>query len=162
MSYTIKLFKSSGFSKENIPDSPELLNPLEYLEIPSLNLIQDRFLSEITLRVEYENIKNCSYAQVGNTYYYITNILSTSKDICKIFLAMDCLTTAGGIINLEFLDGITERHHTGQEEKFGKYTEDDPLLSCVEPLKISGYTEFLTRQNIWHYGASDNSQTNTC
>lgn len=143
MSYSIKLFNSSGFSKENIPDSPELLNSLEYLEIPSLNLIQDRFLSEISLRVEYENIKNCDYAQVGSTYYFITNIISTSKDICKIFLTMDCLTTSGGIINLEFLDGITERHHTGQEEKFGKYTEDDPLLSCTEPLQIVGYTEFI-------------------
>ena len=147
MNYTIKLFNSSGFSKENIPDSPELLNSLEYLEIPSLNLIQDRFLSEISLRVEYENIKNCDYCQVGNTYYFITNIISTSKDICKIFLTMDCLTTSGGIINLEFLDGVTERHHTGQEEKFGKYTEDDPLLSCTEPLQISGYTEFIPPTN---------------
>lgn len=143
MSYTIKLFKSSGFSKENIPDSPELLNSLEYLEIPSLNLIQDRFLSEVSLRVNYEDVKNCDYCQVGSTYYFITNILSTSKDICKIFLTMDCLTTSGGIINLDFLDGVTERHHTGQEEKFGKYTEDDPLLSCTEPLQIVGYTEFI-------------------
>ena len=60
---------------------------------------------------------------------------------------MDCLTTSGGIINLEFLDGITERHHTGKEEKFGKYTEDDPLLSCTEPLQISGYTEFIPPTN---------------
>ena len=46
MSYTIKLFNSSGFSKENIPDSPELLNSLEYLEIPSLNLIQDNIFHQ--------------------------------------------------------------------------------------------------------------------
>lgn len=143
MSYTIKLFNSSGFSKENIPDSPKLLDQLKYLEIQSLNILQDRFLSEISLRVEYENIKNCDYCQVGNTYYFITNILSTSKDICKIFLTLDSLTTAGGIVNLDFLDGITERHHTGEEEKFGKYTEDDPLLSCTEPLQIVSYTEFI-------------------
>ena len=143
MSYTLKLYNSSGFSKENIPDSPQLLEQLEYLEIQSLNILQDRFLSEVSLRVNYEDVKNCDYCQVGSTYYFITNILSTSKDICKIFLTMDCLTTSGGIINLDFLDGVTERHHTGQEEKFGKYTEDDPLLSCTEPLQIVGYTEFI-------------------
>lgn len=143
MSYILKLYNSSGFSKENIPESPQLLEQLEYLEIQSLNILQDRFLSEVSLRVQYEDVKNCDYCQVGNTYYFITNILSTSKDICKIFLTLDSLTTAGGIVNLDFLDGITERHHTGTEETFGKYTEDDPLLSCTEPLQITSYTEFI-------------------
>ena len=144
MQYTIKLYNSSGFSKENIPDKPSLLDDLEVIEVPSLNILQDRFLSEITLKVEYETIKNCDYCKIGNTYYFIDNILSTSRDVCKIFIKMDCLTTAGGVINLDFIDGITERHHIGDaSEEFGKYTEDDPLLSCVEPLKIAGYSEFI-------------------
>lgn len=144
MQYTIKLYNSSGFSKENIPDSPSLLNDLEVIEVPSLNILQDRFLSEVTLKVEYETIKNCDYCRIGDTYYFIDNILSTSRDVCKIFIKMDCLTTAGGVVNLDFIDGITERHHIGEiNESFGIYTEDDPLLSCVEPLKISGYSEFI-------------------
>ncbi len=144
MQYTIKLYNSSGFSKENIPDKPSLLDDLEVIEVPSLNILQDRFLSEITLKVEYEEIKNCDYCKIGDAYYFIDNILSTSRDVCKIFIKMDCLTTAGGVINLDFIDGITERHHIGDvREEFGKYTEDDPLLSCVEPLKIAGYTEFI-------------------
>ena len=144
MPYTIKLYNSSGLSKGNIPDSPALLDRLEVIEVPSLNILQDRFLSEATLKVGYETIKNCDYCKIGNSYYYIYNILSTSTDVCKIFIKMDSLTTAGGIINLDFNDGITERHHIGEiDEEFGVYTEDDPLLSCVEPLKISGYTEFI-------------------
>ena len=144
MPYTIKLYNSSGFSKENIPDTPSLLGNLEIIEVPSLNILQDRFLSEIALKVEYETIKNCDYCSIGNTYYFIDNIVSTSKDVCKIFISMDCLTTAGGIVNLDFIDGITERHHTGSlVEEFGKYAEDDPLLSCVEPLQITGYSTFI-------------------
>lgn len=144
MPYTIKLYNSSGFSKENIPDKPSLLDDLEVIEVPSLNILQDRFLSEIALRIEYETIKNCDYCSIGNSYYFINNIISTSKDVCKIFISMDCLTTAGGIVNIDFIDGITERHHTGNlVEEFGKYTEDDPLLSCVEPLKITGYSTFI-------------------
>lgn len=144
MQYTIKLYNSSGFSKENIPDSPSLLDDLEVVEVPSLNILQDRFLSEITLKVEYETIKNCDYCRIGDTYYFINNILSTSRDVCKIFIKMDCLTSAGGIVNLDFIDGITERHHTGeQDEEFGKYAEDDPLLSCIEPLQITGYSTFI-------------------
>ena len=144
MPYTIKLYNSSGFSKENIPDSPSLLDDLEVIEVPSLNILQDRFLSMIILKVSYETIKNCDYCRVGDTYYFIDNILATSSDICKIFVKMDCLTTAGGVVNLDFIDGITERHHIGEvSEEFGKYTEDDPLLSCVEPLKITGYSKFI-------------------
>lgn len=144
MQYTIKLYNSSGFSKENIPDRPSLLDDLEIIEVPSLNILQDRFLSEITLKVEYETIKNCDYCKIGNTYYFIDNILSTSRDVCKIFIKMDYLTSVGGVINLDFIDGITERHHIGDvTEDFGKYTEDDPLLSCIEPLQITGYSTFI-------------------
>ena len=144
MPYTIKLYNSSGFSKENIPDSPSLLDDLEVVEVPSLNILQDRFLSEVTLKVEYETIKNCDYCKIGDSYYFIDNILSTSRDVCKIFIKMDCLTSAGGVVNLDFIDGITERHHIGEiDEEFGKYTEDDPLLSCIEPLQITGYSTFI-------------------
>ena len=144
MPYTIKLYNSSGFSKENIPDSPALLDDLEVIEVPSLNILQDRFLSEVTLKVEYETIKNCDYCRIGDSYYFIDNILSTSRDVCKIFIKMDCLTTAGGIINLNFIDGITDRHHIKKsDDVFGQYTEDDPLLSCTEPLMITGYNAFI-------------------
>ena len=144
MPYTIKLYNSSGFSKENIPDSPALLDDLEVIEVPSLNILQDRFLSEVTLKVDYETIKNCDYCRIGDSYYFIDNILVTSRDVCKIFIKMDCLTSAGGVVNLDFIDGITERHHIGEiDEEFGKYTEDDPLLSCIEPLQITGYSTFI-------------------
>ena len=67
MPYTIKLYNSSGFSKENIPDSPALLADLEVVEVPSLNILQDRFLSEVTLKVDYETIKNCDYCRIGDS-----------------------------------------------------------------------------------------------
>ena len=54
-----------------------------------------------TARVEKQNMQFL-YSQ-GDTYYFIDNILSTSRDVCKIFIKMDCLTTAGGVVNLDFI-----------------------------------------------------------
>lgn len=147
--YTVRCFYNTGFNAINVPDSPALLASFTYRDFPSIDLLQARELSEITIRAAYADIKDADYCYIQNTndttdfvFYSIDNVVMTSQDVCTLTLTIDYLNTAGGIAQLEILDGITDRHHIAKtDDTYGKYTEEDPLLIPSKPLKLETGTQ---------------------
>lgn len=142
MSYNCRLYFNSGFNSSNIPDSPALLNTINFLDVPALEIMQDKFLSEIRVKAKWEDIQDCDYLRLLNTtnnkqwFYSVEAIAMQATDCALLSVIPDFITSIGGVANLKIIDGITERVHV-TDDTFGKYTEADPLTAPVEPLQIS-------------------------
>lgn len=148
--YTCRIFLNSGFNKNNIPDSPALLHTCSYIDVPALDILQDKFLPGVSVKATYQQVENADYVQVGSCYYFVSGgIRMTSTDVAYIPLLMDYITT-GGLSNLTVLDGITERVHVAvADDVFGAFPEKDELMAPVHPMKLvagwSGYDrEYMT------------------
>lgn len=139
MTYEIKLYENSGFDDVNIPDSYEKLDE-PILTTNTISIVQNRNLQKVSIRADYETVKNCDYCKIGDFYYAITSIIMTSSDICSVDLDFDGITSLG-LQNLEVLDGITERHHVSSDE-FGEYTENDEMLICNKSLVVDNIDKY--------------------
>lgn len=134
--YSVTVYKKTGFNSINIPDRPALLDliPLaKRQEFPALDILQDGFLSSVSIRSTWDEIKHGDYCKIGDWYYFIAFVEMTSPDVAHLVLAADFITTAGGIRAITFLDGITQRAHT-PSDGFGEWCEDDPFLTPSEPM----------------------------
>ena len=133
MQYQVKIYNNTGFDFGNIPDRAELLgDPI--LTTETISIVQNRILQSIKIRASYDTIKDADMCMIGDYYYNIVSVNMTSNDIAELELSLNPALTIG-INNLEILDGITERHHTSDDE-FGKYTEEEPMLVCSKSLVI--------------------------
>ena len=149
MTYSVKLYKNTGFNTSNIPDSPARLGS-PFIEKTAIDLIQNRVVSNVKIKVSsFDEIKDVDYCKIGDFYYIVNNIMMEARDTANLYLTPDFITSMGGVNNIEFLDGITSRHHVSEDE-YGKYREEDPLLVCKEPLKLE-YAEKLFNVNSSEY-----------
>lgn len=133
-----KIFKETGVNAVNVPDSPaRVLTWGESVKTSVIDCLQERFLKEISVSATWLEIRNADYCVIDGFYYFITGITMTSYDVARLTLEPDFLTSAGGPGSLQYLDGITERHHVPAEaDTFGAYDEPDPLLSPSQPLEL--------------------------
>lgn len=136
--YTCKLFLNTGFNAINIPDSPALVNGMSSVDVPTLDINQERFLPSVRVRAAWDTIKNADYCKVGDFYYIISNIAMTSGDVAEISLVPDYITSAGGTAALTILDGLTNRVHVA-DDTFGIYSADDPLMAPAYDMDIDSY-----------------------
>lgn len=146
--YNATLYLNTGFNAINIPDSAATLNRVSSankVTVPALDIYQARELSSFVIKcTNYAQIRNADYLYLVNTadstdfaYYSIQSITMTSMDTAVLYVTMDYILTAGGVSNLQFTDGICERHHVAlADDVFGKYDEDDPYMTPAEMLKI--------------------------
>ena len=154
MSYQCRIYKNSGFNSCNIPDSPELLEKCSFIDVPALQIMQERFLSSIRVKATWGNVKNGDYVKLYNTetgskwFYSIENIVMQAKDVAVLSVIPDYINSVGGVSGLKIVDGITERVHVSSDA-FGEYTMQDPLTTPSEPLQV---------QKVWVQIASE---TNT-
>lgn len=138
-SYSITLFKNSGFNAVNIPDSPDLLASVAHYTCDAVQILQQRFLTSIQVRTNWESVQDVDYAKVGDMYYMVDGISMLSAETASLALTPDFITSAGGVKsndNLVILDGITDRATTATDA-WGEYTEDDPLTAPQQPLQIN-------------------------
>lgn len=144
--YTVRLYFQTGFNAVNIPDGPDMLNGNElvvppvtefsYLDFPSLDLNQERFLPSVRIRASWDVIKNADYCRIGTWFYFITDIRMTSGDTAELSLMPDFLTSAGGVTQLQILDGVTERVHV-TNDAYALYGEEDPYLAPAYDMDVS-------------------------
>lgn len=140
--YTIICYKNTGFNAVNIPDTPALLESMDVILTQQVDVVQDRWLVSVRVKSAYDEIKDCDYCKVGDTYYVVDSVIMAAVDVAVLSLTMDAITTAGGPGALTFLDGITERHTTDDDEMW-KYTEPDDYMAPSQPLQIeSGRMEW--------------------
>lgn len=135
MTYSVDLYENTGFNQNNIPDSPVRLGQ-PFMTKTAIDVIQNRVISSINIKVNnFDEIKNVDYCKLGDFYYIVGSVNMKSHDVATLSLIPDFISSAGGVDNIEFIDGITTRHHVS-DDSFGKYIEEDPLLICQRPLKV--------------------------
>lgn len=146
MNYSVRLYINSGFNSVNIPDNPTLLDGQNnFIDVPALDILQDRNLSVIRVKVLWDNVKDADYLRLTKTgtqetwYYSVDNIVMENTDTASLSVTPDYINSIGGVMNIQILDGITERVHVS-DDGFGLYEDTDPLLEPKEPLEIT--TEF--------------------
>lgn len=136
MAYDCTIYRNTGFNAINIPDSPTLLNRIgNPITVPSLEILQEYFLTEIQIECGWEGVKDCDYCKVGTFYYSVLTSRMLSVGTASLLLVPDFITSAGGPAKLSYLDGIVSRA-TVSDDTFGKYTDPDPLTAPQKPLKI--------------------------
>lgn len=145
MLYTCRIYTNTGFNAVNIPDSPAVLNLCSFVDVPALDLLQERFLSLIRIRTTWDTVKDCDYCKVGDFYYSVFDIKMTSQDIAVLALTPDFVTSAGGPSALNILDGITERVHVS-DDSFGLYTNNDPYMNPAFTPEIVSYTKVFSEE----------------
>lgn len=149
-SYDITLYLNSGFNSVNIPDNPARLasSATVITTVPAVQILQDRFLSQIDIQATWAQVEDCDYIKIGTFYYSVQGVQMLSTNVARLSITPDFITSAGGftlsdgsvVTDFDILDGITERQ-TVSSDGFGAYTDDDPLMVPQRPLKLS--TEWL-------------------
>lgn len=151
--WNIRLYYETGFNAVNIPDSPALLETMTHADFPALDILQGENLSYVNVKATRAQVKNADYMRLTDgtdTFYYIVKegFTMTSIDVAVLPIAMDYFTTHGGVTGIKFLDGVVERHHVSvEDDKYGAYTEDDPMLVPSKELEfdeVSLFTDMVT------------------
>lgn len=141
--YSAELFYNTGFNSVNIPDSELTLRQAadNIKMFPALDILQPTGQTSVRLKALYEQVIGADYLLLRSQeqpelycFYAITSApIMTSVDVATLYIVEDPLLTAGGIDNIEFLDGITSRHHIAlEDDEFGAFIEDDPYLTLTE------------------------------
>ena len=150
--WNIRLYYETGFNAVNIPDSPALLETMKHADFPALDILQGEHLSYVNVKATRAQVKNADYMRLTDgtdTFYYIVeDFTMTSTDVAMLSIVMDYFTTHGGVTGIKFLDGVVERHHVAvEDDKYGAYTEDDPMLVPSKELEfdeVSLFTDMVT------------------
>lgn len=136
-SYSVTLFKNSGFNAVNIPDSPGLLSQVSHFSCDALQILQQRFLTSVQVRANWNAVQDVDYAKIGDFYYMVDGVAMLSTETAQLSLTPDFLTSAGGVKNPQFtiMDGVTDRATTGSD-RWGEFSEADPLTAPQQPLDV--------------------------
>lgn len=143
----VRCYFQTGFNAVNIPDTPALLNnnQFTYTDFPAIDILQERFLSSIKIRANWNSIKNADYCRIEDTsdnyifYYMIDGIRMLAVDVAELSLVPDFVTSAGGLETLNILDGVATRCHV-DDDTYGAYQLDDEYLTPSEPLLMDTHT----------------------
>lgn len=117
--YNITGYFNTGFGDGNIPDSPSVLRLAQSKTFPSNWLLQDRDLATTRISATWAEVENIDYVQIGNTYYFVTGIKMQTEVCAELALAVDGMTTAGGVGSISIISGWCKRAHTGNDTLFG-------------------------------------------
>lgn len=148
--YYVYAWRNTGYNTVNLPDSPARLILANSKQFPAIDYVQNSFLNSIQIRASFEDAATIDYIAVsdgnsvfpqGATFYVVTDVKMTSKDVASLSVMEDFITTAGGLEHICFNGGmITRRSITAQENVFGKFTLPDEYLQLnEEPLIRAAY-----------------------
>ena len=150
MSYNVRIYKNSGYNSTNIPDSPALLNSASYIDLPALDILQERFLQSIKVKALWAQVKDADYCRLTDgtdTWFYsVESVNMLATDVAELGVIPDFINSVGGIGAITILDGITERVHVASDN-YGEWNSDDYLLTPNEPLQIK-QTWYNTAQSV--------------
>lgn len=141
--YEVRIYHNTGFNAVNIADSPALLNdPTQFVfeDVPSLEILQNIHLSSIRIKADWQKIKDVDYCRIGNStdgyfYYFVESAYMHSRDVAELELISDYCTSAGGLQNVEILDGVVTRCHV-LDDTYGAWNIEDEFLTPAEPLLL--------------------------
>lgn len=145
--FTAKLYNKTGFNLVNIPDTPALLETAasSTKTVATMDILQLYFNPVIAIKAFEKDVMYADYLELigdfdgtsKSAYYFIENYKMTSGDTVELNVSMEPWLTAGGLSKVQFLDGITNRHHVGySEDVFGAFQEDDDIFVPSQPVEI--------------------------
>lgn len=157
MKCVVKAYYNTGFTFNNVPDGPALLETVqETRTFDSVYVKQDRDIVNLKIATTYENIKNADYISLKTTnetiYYFVMSVNMINDNVANLKLLEDVLTTEGGAINLTYIDGWCTRRSVTDDTLFANVIQEDyapqtPLViePCTIGLGTSNYEEdFIT------------------
>lgn len=137
--YSITLYNNTGFDPVNVPDGPATLQAAasSVVEFPAIDTVQNYFLSSISIKATFEQVKFADYCKVGDFYYFVNSLTMSSPDVAVLSLTPDGLTSGLAKGAITAISGTTERRRVlTSEDKMGAFNGDDPLMAPQEPLQI--------------------------
>lgn len=137
-SYLTRLYKDTGFSPENIPDSGELLNSCTFIDVDAIWAYQNQETGSIRIKTNFENIYGVDYCKIGTdkpAYYFVNNVTMINPVTAQLDLQIDAITTIGlnKIIN-NLAGGWCIRRHVNNDALFSNNIQEN--FSPAEPLVI--------------------------
>ena len=135
--WKVRMYMNTGFNSLNVPDSETTLNTAaeSYTDFDVIDCLQRYFLDTITIRAFEDQIIHGDYLKIWDpqnvshyAFYSITGYNMTSGDTIQLGVVMDPLLTCGGVDNIDFLDGTTNRYNASDNKMDARNVEDDPLL----------------------------------
>ena len=137
--YDVIGYKETGFNLENVPGSRALLATCPAISLDATDVMQQDFLSSLTVYANWETICDIDYLTISDACYIVTGITMTSPDVCVLSLQYDALTSLGGaeIVGtsaLPILDGYTSRVCVS-DDTYGAHTGEEPFTPS-QPLKL--------------------------
>lgn len=147
MSYSVKLFKNTGFNAVNGPSKISLLEGMQYDTYPAAEVIEPYKLTSLVISATYDNVFGADYMEVYDSthraFYSVDGYDMTSPDVAVMHITMDYTLTYlaykgyDSVGSIKFLDGITERHHVAAgNDVFGNFCEEDNLLIPAAPMEV--------------------------
>ena len=138
MVYTVVCYKETGFSRGNIPSSPAVLENAAKITLQANQIwkLQDRFLSQVKLSMSWDDAKDVDYMKVGDSYYTIEGVEMSNGNVAIFTLAMDPITTVGGVSGFTLIDGWAKRCSPKNDDLFGNILPE-PWAPAHE-LKMDG------------------------
>ena len=141
--YDVRIYRNTGLNAVNIVDSPALLNDswqFDFDSVQALDILQNIHLATIKVKSTWQNIKDVDYCRIGNAqdgyfYYFVDGVRMCAVDVAELNLIPDFITSAGGIDNVEILDGIVTRCHVSSDT-YGAWNIEDEFLTPSEPLLL--------------------------
>lgn len=145
--WNARLYYHTHLNTANTLDKGSVLERADYIDVPALDILQAEGLQSISVKATRAQVKNVEYVKLtdtetGDYFYYEAGIpKATSSDVQVIPLTVDAVLTMSemynGVQNIPFLDGIITRHHVAKNnDTYGAYTEEDPLLVPSKELEM--------------------------
>lgn len=143
--WNVTLYYGTKCNAVNTVDGSATLARATALTLPALDILKGDRLREIKVKATPAQCENVDYLILWDSthkyFFSVYDYTPTSYDVQTLYITddywQDYIEMIGGIGNVEFLDGITERHHIAlADDTFGAYTEEDPYLIPSKPLEL--------------------------
>lgn len=154
---TATFYSKTGFDGRNIPRQRSQLKTTFSCD---LDIVVTYPVPQIRIpksSQSYSAYQECDYclltAENQLSMFYACDMQPPEgMDVVTFNLTPDYVTTIG-IQNMSFLHGMTSRRTVAKsEDKFGAFTQEDELMSCVQPLQIiSGGWLDMGQRSSWTF-----------
>lgn len=153
MECTVRAYINTGFSKTDIPSSPDVLSgDFEYRDYSRVNIRQDYDLSVLNIEARWDDIKDCDYLRLQlystdlrlpTRYYVVNDVVMITTKTAQLSMSLDPLNSSGGINSIQVISGWTERLMVS-EDTFGYWNATEDFLPS-EPLVVHKSEVFFTK-----------------
>lgn len=159
MSFSVDLYKQTGYNSINVPDSPAKIDSLTPTPLTATEIIQPFRLTQLIVSASYHTVLSADYLRITGdghkVYYSVDSYEMVAPDTACLYITMDYTLTYmaemgyTSLAQIKFLDGMTTRHHIAKsDDVFGNFCEEDPMLIPKKPMDMDSSSP------LFDYGAS--------